>query len=295
MATQQGVIKTFMASLDKTTLTGTQAVDEAVKACSDFGGGQEVINKMLADCKSYNNADSKNGWKNFLLEKCGINLDNLDTGAITGSDAGGSKVKTATSVVPNKSFDTSFNDTSFTKRGVTFQLAYQDSEGYRYPLYNFNSLTDEEKHVWQGLYSFWAEESLKLIEESYDYSLNDSDSKFNQVRIFFVDDSSSSNYTAKAFNGIYENSNGKYVYVGINMHYFKHIASDSLDGKYPYWDDYYLDRLIAHELTHVVMNAKVNNFGELPSIIVEGLAELTVGMDDSQDVIIKKQSLAKVC
>ena len=33
MATQQGVIKSFMAALDKTTLKGSKAVDAAIKAC----------------------------------------------------------------------------------------------------------------------------------------------------------------------------------------------------------------------------------------------------------------------
>ena len=34
--TQQDVIKNFMASLDKTNLKGTAALNEAIKACSSF-------------------------------------------------------------------------------------------------------------------------------------------------------------------------------------------------------------------------------------------------------------------
>ena len=313
MATQQEVIKQFMKALDvhtfkrssfsSDTALATKILDTAIKKCSGFSSAQAVINQMLADCESYNAADSKNGWENFLLEKCGINLDNRDTGAITGADAGGSKVKTATSVVPNKTFDTSFEGTSFTKRGVKFQLAYQDNKSIPYPtsntylLNNCNALTAEEKHVWQGLYSFWAEESLKLIEESYGYSLTDSDSKFKTIRILLVDDSSASRYTAKTFTNIYESSNGNYIYLGINMHYFKHIDKDDPDGKYPYWDNYYLDHLIAHELTHVVMNAKVDYFSPLPAIILEGLAEMTYGIDEDSNVkkaVASKSMLEKL-
>lgn len=96
--------KKFMAALDTHTFKRsnfnsdkaltTKILDYAIKKCSGFGGVQTVIDKMIADCKSYTAADSKNGWEKFLLEKCGINLDNRDTGAITGADAGSSKVKT---------------------------------------------------------------------------------------------------------------------------------------------------------------------------------------------------------
>ena len=117
MSTQQEVIKKFMASLDKTTLKGTAALDEAIRACSNFNSLQEAFNKMVSDCSNASSADD------FLKNYCGIILDNEDTGAITGSDAGGSKVKTAESIVPESgSLDTSFNLTSFTVNGLTVTL-----------------------------------------------------------------------------------------------------------------------------------------------------------------------------
>ena len=66
------------------------------------------------------------------------------------------------------------------------------------------------------------------------------------------------------------------------MYNFQNIDQDDPDGKHPTWIHYYLDRLIAHEFTHATMNAKVNNFSELPGFIKEGMAELTTGIDDSQ-------------
>ncbi len=278
MATQQEVIKKFMASLDKTSLQGTEAIDEAIRACSNFQSAQDVINNMISDRTGAGSGDS------FLRNYCGIILGNSDTGAITGSDAGSGVTKTGTSVVPNGTFNTSFNDTSFTTtNGVTFQLAYVDDEGYRYPLYDFNYLSDSEKHIWQGLKSFWAEESLKLIEESYGYSLTDSDSQYRNIRVYFIDDPNRA--TAWTGSDIFGTDDEKRIYMNINMHYFNsdYVNPNDLDGKCSYWGGtYYLDRLIAHEFTHAVMNAKVNNFSELPAIIVEGLAELTSGMDDEQ-------------
>ncbi|MBR4151455.1 MAG: hypothetical protein IKT98_00670, partial [Selenomonadaceae bacterium] len=97
--TPQQVIKNFMEALDThsfkssgTSEANKQALakdilDQAIKASSNFNGIQDLIDSFISDCRSYNEADSSNGWINFLKEKCGIDLDNIDTGAITGSDA----------------------------------------------------------------------------------------------------------------------------------------------------------------------------------------------------------------
>ena len=42
----------------------------------------------------------------------------------------------------------------------------------------------------------------------------------------------------------------------------------------------YLDRTIAHELTHAVMAANIDYFFQLPTLFTEGVAELTHGIDD---------------
>ena len=299
---QQEVIKKFMASLDKTTKSGTAALDEAINAATNgkFKTAQELINQMLAD-----RAKAKNG-DDFLKRFCGINLDNADTGAITGADAGGSKIKTSTSVMPNGTFDTSFKQNSFTKRGVTFKLAklaetYNGSQisvnDLKYSSeIGFNDLKDEvQKHIWQALYSFWAEEALKLIEESYGYSFNDSDAKFKEIRIFFID---TNEYSAKTYTDIFTKNGENYICIGISMEQFQNIDKDDLDGKHPNWIHYYLDRLIAHEFTHAIMNAKIDTYHELPGFIKEGVAELTTGIDDSQSTFItpaveSKDTLAK--
>ena len=66
MATQQEVIKKFMKSLDKTTKKPAQALDAAVKACSNFKSVQAVFNQMISDRKKAANAED------FLRRYCGI-------------------------------------------------------------------------------------------------------------------------------------------------------------------------------------------------------------------------------
>lgn len=53
--TQQEVIKAFNQSLNQTELSGRAALDEAVKASSNFSSYQEVVDKFLKDQKSAKN------------------------------------------------------------------------------------------------------------------------------------------------------------------------------------------------------------------------------------------------
>jgi len=270
MATQQDVIKKFMASLDKTTLSGTAALDEAIKACSNFNSIQEVIDKMISDCKSVGNG------KNFLLNYCGINLDNDDTGAITGFDAGGSFVKNAEDIVPEKGELINFTGNSFTVNGLTLQLS-----GNR----NFSDLTDNQKFIWQGLYTWWAKSALDLIAESYGNNFGfDSNSSAGTKKIyigFYKNSYSSAAAQTTAISGQGEGDDTCSIAIGINEDYYKNIDIKNPNGV----ADIYLDRALAHEFTHAVMYANIDTWN-LPEFIIEGMAELTHGTDDIRRISI---------
>ena len=109
--TQQEAIKIFMSVLnthgysvisssDETTnhTVSKQMLDEAIRTCSGYDGIEDAISKFISACTNAT-GDTVNA---KLLEVCGIDLDNDDTGAITGYDAGGSAVKTSQSVVQEK-------------------------------------------------------------------------------------------------------------------------------------------------------------------------------------------------
>ena len=272
MATQQDVIKKFMASLDKTTLSGTAAVDEAIRACSNFNSLQEVINQMVSDCRTVNNA------KNFLLNYCGINLDNDDTGAITGFDAGGSVVKDAEDIVPETGELINFTGNSFTVNGLTLQLEE-----------NFNNLTDSQKFIWQGLYTWWAKGALDLIAESYGNNFGfDSNSSATTNTMYVNFDENHSNVLASMGYGYYN------LTLSINQYYYD-VFLDTEDpnghnvSKGRFFTstptDFYLDRTLAHEITHAVMMANIGTWN-FPKFITEGMAELTHGIDDERKNLI---------
>ena len=281
--TPLNVIKKFMASLDTTTLQGTAALDEAVSVASGgyFSSIQDAINQMISDCQNSSSAD------NFLKNYCGINLDNTDTGAITGSDAGGSTVKTATSIVPESGSLNSFTGNSFTVNGLTVQLASMDSS-YNLTDLNYSSLTGTQKYIWQALYTWWIPQALKLISESYGDNFSftsNSSATTKKIYITFFDGGSGSlastiNWTTSA--GMTTSK----IAVMINNYYADTLLNGgNSDGEIS--AGYLLDRTLAHELTHAVMAANINYHNNLPTFIKEGIAELTDGIDDTQTYTIK--------
>ncbi|MBQ9479752.1 MAG: calcium-binding protein, partial [Selenomonadaceae bacterium] len=69
--------------------------------------------------------------------------------------------------------------------------------------------------------------------------------------------------------------------LAINMYNYNSIVEGDPDGKRGS-SGYYLDRVLAHELTHAVMAANIHYFYSLPMFIKEGMAELTHGTDDDR-------------
>lgn len=279
METQQDVIKNFMRSLDNTGLGGREAMNEAIKNCCGVESIQAAIDIMVSDCQSVGNAES------FLQNRCGITLYNDDTGAITGSDAGGATVKTSQSIIPeNGDFDPNFYDNSFGAYGLTFQLVgYPDTDDYYNHYYStdVSSLTDSQRLIWQALYSWWGKESLYLIAQSYGDNFGfdaGSSATVKNIHVGFGYDNSGSLATTSTWTS---DNNVTDLDLRINTYYYGDINNTDPNGSANNNASAgYLDRVIAHELTHAVMAANINNFYLLPSFIQEGMAELTHGIDD---------------
>ncbi len=244
----QQVIKNMIKAWNKTLLSNVPKLDEAIKLCSHFNNIQEAIDQMVADCKAAGDADT------FLRKYCGIILDNEDTGAITGWDAGGLTAKTANNVVPEtlstlQSLD-DYAGASFTRNNVTINIDK-----------NLGTPTAVGKKILDGLYSWWGEESLKLVEESYGVKFSEGDT---------IDFSLAS---SSMYWGLTSNTS-----VTINAGISKFNSDDDYNGNG-------VDRCIAHEFTHVAQNLFMGYF---PQFLQEGLAELTHGIDDQRKSLIKR-------
>ena len=279
--TVQEVIKKFMKSLDTTTLEGEKALDKAVQSCSDFSSIQDAINQMVSTCKSVNNSST------FLERYCGINLSNTDTGAITGYDAGGSEIKTAESIVPESGSLKTRTSNSFSTNGLTLKLVKFNDDDYEnhFSSTTYSSLTDAQKYIWNALYTWWIPNCLDLLEESYgsNFSFNSS-STVDTMHVGFVTES---NNTLALVASWTDGETTVDLDLKTNMTYYGEIDTSDKNGSSSS-TSLYLDRTLAHELTHAVMSANIKYFSSLPLFIKEGMAELTHGIDDVRTSTIKK-------
>ena len=273
----QDVIKRFMSALDKTNLKGIAAVDQAIQASSKFLSTEDVILRMIKDCKKVNNADT------FLRDYCNIILDNADTGAITGWDAGTSSVKTAESVVEEVGALQTFTGSSFNVNGLTINVPTPQNS--------------TQQNIINGLYTWWAKNALDLIEQSYgsDYRFDNPNASVREMKVEFVGD----NTSALALVGsTYNVTTGRAVALTlrINMKYYNDLKADNVDGMSNYNQGYvkasYLDRTLAHEFTHAVMAANINHFNNLPAWLKEGTAEMTHGISDERGIDMEKLASA---
>ena len=260
--TQQEVIKAFMQSLDNTTLKGAAAVNEAIRASSDFKNFNALKKQFMNDLRSAKN------WQTFLVEKCGIILGNVDTGAISGADAGGTE-KTSTTIIPSKGKAKYPSGTSFTVEGLTI-----------YGIPPKSSLTADQQYVVKGLYSWWIPDALKLIKESYGFSFDEADTTSSRLKLEFIDDANNGFLAAVGFDSEDGKTFESHTLV-VNMAAFKDMDPNDHHGKTLYQGE--LDRVLVHELVHGTMASNIPYFGYLPGFLLEGgSAELIHGVDDKR-------------
>ena len=260
---QVSVLKRFMASLDQSTLSGRAALDDAVRASSDFTSYDQLVDRFRNDL-----ASCDGNWNKFLQQYCGIKLYNADTGAISGADAGGSTIKTDATIVDLGEYsddDPYPEGDSFTVDGLTI-----------YGIPDRAELTDDQQLVVKNLYNHWLKGALDLIKESYGLTYNEEGTTNHHLRLTFIDDENSGTLAAVHFNPLDEN----YVTCGgvqlvINMAKLTDLGDDELLANH-------IHRTITHELVHGLTASNFNYVNDMPNWFIEGAAELVVGIDDER-------------
>ncbi len=232
----QEVVKKFVKSMN----TGSSDVDKAIKASSNFRSLNDVVEKMVADCAKAGDAEK------FLREYCGIFIDNTDTGAAIGWDAGGSSMKTSSDLFPQSGDAVYPDSTTFKKRGLEIKVPAK------------NTLSAKEQLIVQGLYSWWAEDAIKLIEETYGIHFNG-----QSIDLSFVNDSDS-----------FEWGRGGANFIEVNMAKSASSNITTANLKTSGFAEFF-----AHELTHVMQY----NFGVIgANYLEEGMADITAGGDNRE-------------
>ena len=263
MSSATDVLKKFMSSLDETTKTGEAALDEAVQACSEFSGIEELISSFVTDSRFATNSST------FLQSSCDIQLYNADTGAISGSDAGGAVVKDADSVVPE-------SGTAVLPEGAASII---DGLTVIWPT---GTLSTAEQILVKGLNSWWLPAALELINESYGLSFTKEDVLGNTLKVKF----SNNNNSILASMG-YNTSGELGLTLTINEYYYGAIQEGDENGTTDRAGmSQALDRTLAHEFVHALMMANISSFSSLPQFITEGTADLVQGIDDKWSSLI---------
>ncbi|MCR5438398.1 MAG: hypothetical protein K6F01_02995 [Selenomonas sp.] len=245
-----------MSYLDDANTTAADALDGAIKYVS---GGKFENEKALID--SFINDITNSG-----LDACGIDLDNDDTGAITGKDARNEVVKTAESIVPEKDYPYGGDPTGGTSRIRGLTINWPDSVS-----------SDVERAILGALDNPWLQNCMDLIDESYALNFweNGNYVRTMDVKLAYEGTSGTLAYVTSSSAG------GETVGLSmtINMSYYSSIDLNDWNGEASGGAGY-LDRTIAHEMVHALMSANIKNFSSLPKYIKEGAAEVVHGIDD---------------
>ncbi|MBR1858594.1 MAG: hypothetical protein IJ797_03775, partial [Selenomonadaceae bacterium] len=297
MASQADVIKKFVQGLTTATKTGEEAVNSALKTIG------------ITNYKTLTDDYRKLGWteygsdrnQNILEQSCGVRVNNKDTGAITGSDAGGSTTKTSESIIAESSTAQALTEAeynSFTKKGLTVNVTYDDS-GYDNSNfdYDLDTYLDKQKLVIRNLYNWWIPEALDLINDSLGVNFTDGRANTNEINIKFTNDT----WSYSDFLKIEVDTDMGYasnITWTINMAYLSNITEDDKNGKinedmhggiYVNKDSVesgngisdYFDRVVARELANMTLRANISYYDDLPNPIKLGLPRLVDGYDEN--------------
>ena len=298
VSTQQNVIKSFMKALDESTLlvkSSEKALDAAVKFASNskYKSWKALLESFISDVRqhgskeesAYEQSTDDNGntvitpgeaTHAFLKDYCGIDLMNKDTGAITGLDAGGAKVKTPESIVPENGTRKNITSTETTISGLTFHWPKAENK--------------TQKSIIDGIGAWWAKEGLRLCQESFGLTFAEKGTTVSDINVKFVNEDSNTLAQVDWTSSVDTGKTSRLV-LNINMDHFNKMNLNDANGSTGDETKLYLDRVLAHELTHAVMAANITGFNNVPDCLSEGSAELVHGIDDfrTMDIIALAQ------
>lgn len=140
-----------------------------------------------------------------------------------------------------------------------------------------------DQQIIKALNSEWIQNSLEMLKESYGIDFTQDSTMVNNMKVFLDYNVQGGQASALAWvTHQYSGSKTTSLELHVNMDFYKNMDMEDVNGSFPGGGAAnYLDRTIAHEMTHGIMAANIENFHNLPMFIKEGMAELTHGTDEA--------------
>lgn len=140
-----------------------------------------------------------------------------------------------------------------------------------------------EQTIMAALNTEWIGNSLDLIARSTGLSFENGNASVAEMDVKFVnEDTTTLAYVSSTSIGGVTNK----LTLSVNMKYYDDLVAGDVNGKSTATSAY-LDRTIAHEMTHATMAATIEGFGDLYECITEGAAEVVHGIDDERTLTIQ--------
>ncbi len=132
----------------------------------------------------------------------------------------------------------------------------------------------------KALNSEWLKSSFDMISDAYGINFTDGHASVSDMEVILKDEGASGSlaYVTSYTQG----GRTSKLTLTVNLGYYNDLNQSDPNGSSPSTGSQYLDRVIAHELTHAVMAANTSNWGDVPMFITEGTAEVTHGIDDNR-------------
>ena len=187
MATAVQTIQTLMETLKNFSTSeeyiGVEALDKAVRTSTTFANTEKAIEgltKALSNTEKYPESDTRLKEATGMIIGAEGNLS-VDTGAITGSNAGGSTVKNAADIVPENG---DLSTATLPTPGSTTPITYTGNDGKSFTFYV--KWPDSFSTVVQGFNGTKDEQEERLTDKRFHVDLNTLDSNGYYTRT--VDD-----------------------------------------------------------------------------------------------------------
>lgn len=136
---------------------------------------------------------------------------------------------------------------------------------------------DVKQTIIKALNSEWIARSLEMAKDAYGLTFTDDFATVRSIDLNFDTDSGDALASVS-----FHTTNGKTdkLTLNVSLDYYASLNQNDVNGSTDSASAGYLDRTIAHELTHAVMAANIDGFGSMPLYLVEGAAEFVHGIDD---------------